>query len=44
MLKQHICGQLNGHDNLINRVRAGCDKHGISMMNYIFGDNYVKRC
>ena len=44
MLKQHMCGQLNGHDNLINRVRAVCDKHGNSMMKYIFDDNYVKRC
>ena len=25
-----MCGQLNGHDNLIKRVRVACDKHGIS--------------
>ena len=40
MLKQPMCG----HDNLINRVRAVCDKHGMFMMKYIFDDNYVKRC
>ena len=39
-----MCGQFNGLDNLINRVWAVCDKHGISMMKYIFDDNYVKRC
>ena len=38
-----MCGQLKGHGNLINRVRAACDKHGISMIKYIFDDNYVKR-
>lgn len=43
MLKQHMSGRLNGHDNLLNRVRAVSDKHGVSVMKYIFDNEYVRK-
>ena len=40
VLNQHICGKLNGHTDLIARVKVTCKKYDISFMKYIFDTSY----
>ena len=40
-MKMHACGQLNGHNYLVSRIRKTCDKHNVSFLKYVFNENYA---
>ena len=35
------CGILNGHNDLVSRIRKMCDKHNVSFLKYVFNENYA---
>ena len=37
----HACGKLNGHNDLVSRIRETCDKHNVSFLKYVFNKNYA---
>ena len=35
LMNMHACGQLNGHNYLVSRIRKTCDKHNVSFLKYV---------
>ncbi len=43
LLNMHVCGRLDGHTDLIARVKATCFKHDISFLKFIVDKRYCDR-
>ena len=41
LMNMHACGQFNGHNYLVSRIRKTCDKHNVSFLKYVFNENYA---
>ncbi len=35
LMNMHACGKLNGHNDLVFRIRETCDKHKFSFLKYV---------
>ena len=40
LMNMHVCGKLNGHNDLVSRIRGTCDKHNVSFLKYVLKKNY----
>ena len=40
-MNMHACGTLNGHTDIVSRIRETCDKHNVSFLKYVFNTNYA---
>ena len=40
-MNMHACGKLNGHNDIVSRIRKTCDKHNVSCLKYLFNENYA---
>ena len=41
LMNMHACGKVNGHNDLVSRIRETCDKHNVSFVKYVFNKNYA---
>ena len=41
LMNMHACGKVNGHNDLVSRIRETCDKHTFSFLKYVFNNNYA---
>ena len=41
VMNMHACGKVNGHNDLVSRIRETCDKHNVSFLKYVFNKNYA---
>lgn len=40
LLNMHVCGKLNGHNDLISRTKMVCRKNNVNLLKYIFDEMY----
>ena len=41
LMNMHACGKVNGHNDLVSRIRETCDEHNVSFLKYVFNKNYA---